>query len=390
MTYTNAEKMIKNAPQASTAGGLERVLRALGNPEKKMGVIKVFGESGKSSVCALISTVLSAAGYKVGRLVTPVIHSVTASVSVCERPISITDFTNAADEVRKTLAEERKIQEDGIFELSSDDLFFATAFTAFYKSECNLAVIEIPTSNTTHTAIDKSLLSVIATIHSAAAAHSICSKIDRNCGEVVTATQAREIHDVIFNRCVQINTRLTFPLKSSFHLMSSSPKRSEFTYKGQVYSIACGALYQIDNFITVLEASDALRRCGLKIHSDAICASVFAEGLSLRFEMISIMPTVIIDRADSKDKLEALSRSLIALNNDEKKPLRLLSEGMEETVEFLRSRGINATTVALPEKGERRAIREILKELSTEDVLTVTGSSAYCERISEIIKQSLL
>ena len=44
----------------------------------------------------------------------------------------------------------------------------------------------------------------------------------------------------------------------------------------------------------------------------------------------------------------------------------------------------------LPCACKEELLREILKELSTEDVLTVTGSSAYCERISEIIKQSLL
>lgn len=54
--------------------GLERIktlLAALGNPQDRVPFIHVAGTNGKGSVCAYLSSVLHAAGYRVGRYTSP-------------------------------------------------------------------------------------------------------------------------------------------------------------------------------------------------------------------------------------------------------------------------------------------------------------------------------
>ena len=54
-------------------GRVQRVLDALGNPERSLRhrVVHVGGTNGKGSVCAYIASALQAAGYRVGVFTTP-------------------------------------------------------------------------------------------------------------------------------------------------------------------------------------------------------------------------------------------------------------------------------------------------------------------------------
>ena len=54
--------------------GLDRILallEQLGNPHQQVPIIHVAGTNGKGSVCAYLSSVLAAAGYRVGRYTSP-------------------------------------------------------------------------------------------------------------------------------------------------------------------------------------------------------------------------------------------------------------------------------------------------------------------------------
>ena len=70
--------------------GLERILRlleALGNPHQKIPLIHVAGTNGKGSVCAYLSAVLTAAGYRVGRYTSPHLVDWTERICLNQHPI---------------------------------------------------------------------------------------------------------------------------------------------------------------------------------------------------------------------------------------------------------------------------------------------------------------
>lgn len=392
MTHTNAEKMIKNASMTDFADDLGQILNRLDNPEKKVGIIKIYGSSGKSSVCALLSAVLSAAGYKVGRLTTPFVHSVQDSICIYEKPIPIDFFTKSADKVYKAVSNVRKSREiDEDFAPSKHSLLFATALSAFADADCDYAVMEIPADNISHTAFNSPIISVISSTDSEDDAKSICARLDRNSKEVVSALQTKEIYKLISDKCAEINTRLTIPIKNSFIFMRSAIKHMEFTYNGKIYSNGCGAYYQTYNMLTVLEATEALRRCGIKIPGTDICSAVLCEGVPLCFEIISIMPTIIVDRANTAKRRKALIESLKKLEGHISANPTVICEDNKKSIadEFIAA-DYHAEVHKIDVKEMKKHLRAIYPTLNENSTLIIIGSSEYCEHTAKLIREILM
>lgn len=392
MTHTNAEKMIKNAPLSDSADDLAQILSVLGNPHKNMGIIKIYGDSGKSSVCTLLSAVLSAAGFKAGRLTTPFVHSASDSICVYEKPVSIDFFAKSAEKVYKAICSIKKQDVEGEnFNPGMYSILFAVAFVAFFDAGCDYAVIEIPSDSLSHTFFSSSIINVICTTHSIESAQKICSRLDRNSKEVVCAMQSREIYKIISDKCAETNTRLSMPLKNSFCFMSSAIKHIEFTYRGTPYSYGCGAFYQTYNLLTVLEAAEALRRLGIKIAGTDICSAVLCEGIPLRFEIISVMPTIIIDRADTDERRKALIISLKMLDNQiSSKPIVICEKESKNISEEFALSDYKATVNAFSVKELKKHLRVVLPTLDEESTLIILGSSAYCEATTKLIREILM
>lgn len=387
MTYTNAEKMILGGAETSSPDAAKRICALLDSPEKKLRIIKVFGESGKSSSVILLSAAISAAGYRVGRIATPFIGSVRESVCVNEKPLSIELFSSSAEKTKNAVSQIRK--ESPEFTVSGEDLLLTTALCAFNECDCDFAVIETGTAPCS--CIEDPLISVITTVNDINTAQSICARLDRQTGEVITAMQSREIYKIIFDKCAQINKRLSMPLRNSFIFMSASLKRIEFTYNTKQYSIGTGAYYQIYNLLTVIEAAEALTRLGFKIPSVEICSAVLGRGIPLRFEMLSVMPTVIIDRADSESKRRRLIETLKMQGAfSGTRPTVICESGKRKTAEEFSMMGLDATVTLLPEKDAKKAFRSLRAQLDENSVTIILGSSPYCEKISKIIKDSLM
>lgn len=86
--------------------GLERIQRLLklaGQPQEKYRVIHVTGTNGKGSVTSFLSSILMAAGYRVGTFTSPYLESVLDSIRVDGRPISASAFATAASQLAALL-----------------------------------------------------------------------------------------------------------------------------------------------------------------------------------------------------------------------------------------------------------------------------------------------
>ncbi|MBQ7294140.1 MAG: hypothetical protein IJW79_10425 [Clostridia bacterium] len=391
MTYTNAEKMILTAPAALSGGCLDQILNRLGSPEKNLKIIKIFGECGKSSVCSLLSATLSASAYKVGHVVTPFIHSVRNCVRIYERPISIELFSKSAEKVYKAVGVIKKEKEDTEeFTPSRSDLLFATAICAFYDSGCDAAIIELPPTDTSHTFLGKATVTVISSVYDPKIAFDICTHMDRDSGEVVSAIQERDVHKIIFDKCAELQIRFSTPLKSAFCFSSISVKRMEFTYKTKLFTIGCGAYYQIKNLLTVLEAVEALRRSSFRINGTDICSAILSEGLPLRFESISVMPNVIIDRADNSTRRKALIDTITKLKDYLSSPPFVVCESECEKIrEEFEAEYPDTKVFEVDSKIAKKSLKPLISSIAEENTVIVLGTSDYCEQMSKITKEIL-
>ncbi|GAB4201320.1 MAG: folylpolyglutamate synthase/dihydrofolate synthase family protein [Coleofasciculaceae cyanobacterium] len=120
--------------------GLERIQRLLadlGNPHHRVPIIHVAGTNGKGSVCAYLSAVLTEAGYRVGRYISP--HLVDWNERIClnEQPI----LTESLGEL--LLQVKAAIPEDCNDSPTQFEVITAAAWLYFAQQQVDIAVIEV-------------------------------------------------------------------------------------------------------------------------------------------------------------------------------------------------------------------------------------------------------
>ncbi|NEQ49127.1 MAG: bifunctional folylpolyglutamate synthase/dihydrofolate synthase [Leptolyngbya sp. SIO3F4] len=124
--------------------GLDRILHLLarlGDPQNRVPIVHVAGTNGKGSVCAYLTSVLSAAGYRVGRYTSP--HLLTWNERICigSKPI-------ADDELWKHLRTVAAvIDAEALNQISETptqfEVFTAAAWSYFAAQAVDIAVIEV-------------------------------------------------------------------------------------------------------------------------------------------------------------------------------------------------------------------------------------------------------
>ncbi|MGI0481976.1 bifunctional folylpolyglutamate synthase/dihydrofolate synthase [Geminocystis sp. CENA526] len=142
--------------------GLERIknlLNKLGNPQEKVEIIHVAGTNGKGSVCAYLSSILTQAGYKTGRYISP--HLVNWNERIClnEKPIStekLVDIIKYISPVADSLEECPTL-----FEVVT-----AAAWLYFAECQVDVAVMEVGLGGRLDATnvCDRNLVSIITSI----------------------------------------------------------------------------------------------------------------------------------------------------------------------------------------------------------------------------------
>lgn len=85
MTYEEAREFIHQANQYGCVPGLEiitELMNRLGNPQEQLKIIHVAGTNGKGSTCAFLTAILTAAGYRVGRYISPSVFSYRERIQI--------------------------------------------------------------------------------------------------------------------------------------------------------------------------------------------------------------------------------------------------------------------------------------------------------------------
>jgi dihydrofolate synthase / folylpolyglutamate synthase len=139
--------------------GLERItslLAALGSPHKMVPTIHVAGSNGKGSVCAYLSAILQAAGYRVGRYNSPHLVSWNERLCIDGRPIETDRFIELLHRVQQAASDPP----------TKFELLTATAWLYFAEEAVDVAVIEVGLGGRLDATnvIEQPLVSVITSI----------------------------------------------------------------------------------------------------------------------------------------------------------------------------------------------------------------------------------
>ena len=96
MTYHNAIKYIKNAPNvtpknSSAKERVERLCKALGDPQKRIKYVRLAGSNGKSVCARMMTSILNKAGILSGCLTMPLLSELRENVRIGGSPLSMDD-----------------------------------------------------------------------------------------------------------------------------------------------------------------------------------------------------------------------------------------------------------------------------------------------------------
>jgi dihydrofolate synthase / folylpolyglutamate synthase len=119
--------------------GLDRILDLLdrlGRPQDRVPIVHVAGTNGKGSVCAYLSSVLNAAGYRVGRYTSPHLVDWTERICLNDQAIAPEILLSALHCVEAEIASDRPTP-------TQFEVLTAAAWCIFATAGVDIAVIEV-------------------------------------------------------------------------------------------------------------------------------------------------------------------------------------------------------------------------------------------------------
>ena len=417
MTYHNAIKYIKNAPnvaQSSTSAKerIERLFKMLGNPQKRIKYIRLAGSNGKSISAQMMTSILNDAKILSGSLTMPLLSELRENIKIGGTPISMDDTVRFTELVVKAVSDinaedkasdpERK----AVFTPTAHEIMLCIAMLAFLEKGCKLVFIE-----SEHIADDPSkfLPSPLSAIICGAIPSEdkneiaqIRSYIQKGLTEITSVPQDPSAYRIIASTCHNANCRLTISMPTNAQISSLNLRGTVFTYKGTEYKLKICGRFQVTNAILAIESSEMLIRNGFKISKQSIIDGLAKASLPSKFEILSISPTIIIDSTHMPIAIETVSDSMAELKCFTGNKVRLCLTDEElcpQYTEALLQRGYEIESIiSLPSsdsdekvadqaqgitvcKTPKLAAKAALKELDTNSMLLVSGKADLSKKI---------
>ena len=116
---------------------MERLLAALGHPERRLRCLHVAGTNGKGSVCAFAESVLRAAGHRTGLYTSPHLVEFSERIRIDGEPVAGEALCDGIARLRQAVAGWPEEELPTYFELVT-----ALAFDLFARAECAVVVLE--------------------------------------------------------------------------------------------------------------------------------------------------------------------------------------------------------------------------------------------------------
>lgn len=334
--------------------GLERMhglLAELGNPERGLRCIHIAGTNGKGSVSAFCSSLLAAAGNRVGVFTSPYLERFTERIRIIDGrkglnsrqwdeasgEIPLSALTLLLGRVRGAVA---RLQAKGGEHPTEFELITAVAFLYFAACELDVVVLEAGLGGRLDsTNVIERPLAVIITAISYDHMDRLGSTIGAIAAEkagvikrgsavylydpaasVADKAEAEAILQVIGQRCRELDAPLTIVKQEQVKKLDLSPNGQNFRVQGMQPPLEIELCTHLLGSYQPLNAALAITACrGLTgLIARSVRSTTIRRGIRLtqwpgRFELIRQKPAVIVDGAHNRQGAAALAASLALL-----------------------------------------------------------------------------
>lgn len=319
MDFIQAKKRVDSLNKFGSVLGLENIrelLRRLDNPQEKLKVIHVAGTNGKGSVIAYLSSVLTEAGYKVGKYTSPVVFEYLEKYQINNRNISEEDFTDIST---KVMDAGERMEKEGCGQPTVFEVETAMAFEFFLQKGCDIALIETGMGGDTDatnvcSSVIASVLVSISYDHMQFLGNTLkeiaghkAGIIKKGC-PVIVSRQSEEVLETVKNHAAGLDA----PVIVAGGVETEHPF-SYTAYDGTVYGgIEPGlkGIWQIKNACTAIETIEVMRNAGYNISVEAVRKGINNTVWHGRFEKICSEPCIITDGAHNPDAAKMLRETI--------------------------------------------------------------------------------
>ncbi len=245
-----------------------QLLAALGNPHQAIPVIHVAGSNGKGSVCAYLSSVLTAAGYKTGRFTSPHLIDWTERICINNQAIAPAELEHVLQQV--TAAIDPQSPSPTQFEVIT-----AAMWLYFAQQQVDIAVVEVGLGGRLDctNVCDRPLVSIITSLSLehwqrlgptlAHIAHEKAGILKASCPAVLGPFPS-EAAAVVDRRIADLAIPAIYPEPAS----DSGNGWAE--YQGLRYQLPLQGAIQLQNSALAIAALQCLRHQGWEISDSAI------------------------------------------------------------------------------------------------------------------------
>ncbi|MSU82770.1 bifunctional folylpolyglutamate synthase/dihydrofolate synthase [Anaerobutyricum soehngenii] len=435
MNYISLIEELKKRGSVPGLDAIEGLLEELGHPEDNLKIVHIAGTNGKGSIFAYLSSILIAAGFKVGRYISPTISCYEERFQINGKYITkdkLARLYNIVEEAMKR-EEEKTGLKPTLFEVET-----AISFLYFKEEEVDYALIEVGMGGRMDATnvIRHPELTVISSIsydHQAFLGDTLeeiswqkAGIIKESC-PVVLSENSDEVCKVIEQEAKKKRVKCIEIEPTDYEVLSETPYGSTFLWKEQRYETKLPGRHQVSNAVTALAASEYLfhkdyeknnaRKAIAKKLDEMNVKSAQQGGIIRtcwpgRLEVLKKEPLFYRDGAHNPDGAKKLAAFLqkyftnkkiiyimgVLKDKEYKKMLRYLMPMAKEVYVFKpnNERGLSAQILAdtikevadvsvTIESDVNAAVFRALDTAKPDDVLVACGSLSFMEEMEDIL-----
>ncbi|MHB1390628.1 MAG: bifunctional folylpolyglutamate synthase/dihydrofolate synthase [Thermoleophilia bacterium] len=301
---------------------IQKLLKALGNPEKKLKVIHVVGSNGKSSTARMLAAILNGQGIKTGTYLSPHLVDFPERFLVNGREIGEKPFEKLILHVKKA-AEDVNSRSRSSGPLTQFEILTAAAFLYFHQQKVGAAVIEAglggryDATNVTESRVQ--VLTNVVLEHTDVLGETIPEIVREKAavipekGNVVLGALSDEALAETMKICKRNQAKvLTFD--DDFSLLKGRGDAFDvWAARGQYSDLLLTLFgqYQRTNCAVAVQAAELFMRKVLD--EKKLKRSLLKISIPARMEVISEKPMIILDGAHNPAGIEVLIKSLATL-----------------------------------------------------------------------------
>ena len=316
------------------------LLDRLGNPHERLAILHVAGTKGKGSTVAMLSAVLTAAGYRTGMFTSPHFEKVEERFRIDGSPCSAAELTGLIEAVRPAVdAMDRVTVAEGPTGPTYFEITTAMALLHFVQRKVDAAILEVGLGgrlDSTNVCTPRvSLITSISLDHTQQLGNTLGAIAREKAGivkpgvPVVSGALAAEARAVIAEVCrthrsrlVELGVDFAYDYRPPRNLQqAASTGRMDFRPLRSLPGAVAQAPYhdlalnlpgrhQAANASLALAALDELRREGWQIDESSVRRGLAAMCWPGRAEVVHRRPAVVVDVAHNPASIEALVETL--------------------------------------------------------------------------------